>query len=128
VKIRRDPRSSLRSKARRGFRGHPVATIAYYGPDDQRASKVAVGIIAVEGAEVEPLERWFCEAGDARTDNDIGRQVIAFIRQHGAKTIAITDRIIGCPHEEVVDYPEGQPCPRCPFWASRDRWSGEPNP
>jgi hypothetical protein len=37
----------------------------------------------------------------------------------------LADRIIGCPHEEGVDYPEGQSCPRCPFWAHRDRWSGE---
>ena len=32
---------------------------------------------------------------------------------------------LGCPHEEGVDYPEGQICPQCPFWAHRDRWTGE---
>jgi len=126
VKIRRDPRQSLRKKARRGFRGYPVASIAYYGPDDQRASKIAVGIISAEGAEAEPLERWFSEVGDVRTDRDIGLLVVEFIRQHGAKSVVITDRIIGCPHEERIDYAEGQSCPRCPFWTSRDRWSGDP--
>jgi hypothetical protein len=34
-------------------------------------------------------------------------------------------RIIGCPHEEGIDYPEGSMCPKCPFWSSRDRWTGE---
>jgi hypothetical protein len=29
------------------------------------------------------------------------------------------------PHEEGIDYPEGKTCPQCPFWASRDRWTGE---
>lgn len=29
------------------------------------------------------------------------------------------------PHEEGVDYPEGHVCPQCPFWAHRDRWSGD---
>jgi hypothetical protein len=118
-------RSRLRKKARRGFRGYPVATVAFYGPDDQRASKVAVGIVAAEGAEAEPLERWFCEEGDARTDDSIGEEVLAFIREHGALTVVALDRIIGCPHEEGVDYAEGQVCPHCPFWANRDRWSGE---
>jgi hypothetical protein len=36
----------------------------------------------------------------------------------------MTDRIIGCPHEEGIDY-EGAACPACPFWAGRDRWTGE---
>ena len=29
------------------------------------------------------------------------------------------------PLEEGVDYPEGQTCPSCPYWANRDRWTGE---
>jgi hypothetical protein len=122
---RRRSRSPLQKKARRGFRGYPVATVAFYGPDDQCASKVVVGIVAAEGAQADPLERWFCADGDARTDDSIGEQVLAFIREHGALTVVAADRIIGCPHEEGVDYPEGQVCPRCPFWAHRDRWSGE---
>jgi hypothetical protein len=28
-------------------------------------------------------------------------------------------------HEEGIDYPEGEACPRCPFWAGRDRWTGQ---
>ncbi len=43
----------LRKKAKSGLRGWPVATIAFYGPNLSRASKVAVGIIAYEGAESE---------------------------------------------------------------------------
>lgn len=44
---------------------------------------------------------------------------------HGVKSIVMADRIIGCPHEEGIDYPDGQVCPQCPFWAHRDRWSGD---
>ena len=43
--------SPLRKKARRGFRGYPVATVAFYGPDDRHATKVAVGIVTAEGIE-----------------------------------------------------------------------------
>jgi hypothetical protein len=29
--------------------------------------------------------------------------------------------MLGCPHEEGIDYPEGEACPACPFWAGRER-------
>ena len=47
-----------------------------------------------------------------------------FIREQGAESVVIADRIMGCPHEEGIDYPEGEKCPSCPFWAYRDRFSG----
>ena len=116
----------LEKQARRGFRGYPIATIAYYGPDDIRASKVAVGILLSEkDKEAVYLERWFSETGDVRHDLLINQQIVEFIEQHKPKSVAITDRIIGCPHEEGIDYPRGEKCPQCPFWANRDRWTGE---
>jgi hypothetical protein len=24
-----------------------------------------------------------------------------------------------------IDYPQNEKCPHCPFWANRDRWTGE---
>jgi hypothetical protein len=42
----------------------------------------------------------------------------------GVRSVAMVDRIIGYPHEEGIDY-QGPTCPLCPFWAGRDRWSGE---
>ncbi len=125
MKFKSRTQSPLRKKARRGFRGYPVATVAFYGPDDTHATKVAVGIVAAEGAQAEALERWFAEERDVRSDPAIGRAILDFIQRHGVKSVVMTDRIIGCPHEEGVDYPEGQACPRCPFWAHRDRWTGE---
>ena len=116
----------LEKQARRGFHGYPVATIAYYGPDDRRASKVVAGILLSEkDKEAVHLERWFSETGDVRQDLLINQQIVEFIEQHKPKSVAITDRIIGCPHEEGIDYPRGEKCPQCPFWANRDRWTGE---
>jgi hypothetical protein len=125
VRFKRHPDSPLKRRARRGFRGYPVATIAFYGPDDKRASKVAVGVVTAEGAEPIALKRWFAEEGDVRTDPAVGSDILQFVRDHGAKSVVMTDGIIGCPHEEGVDYPEGSACPQCPFWAHRDRWTGD---
>jgi hypothetical protein len=116
---------SLRKKAERGFRGYPVATVALYGPDDKRASKVAVGIVEEEDGKVTALERWFSDEDDVRKEAAILQAILDFIKDHGVRSVVMADRIIGCPHEEGVDYPEGQKCPQCPFWATRDRWSGE---
>jgi hypothetical protein len=50
MKIKRRP-TRLEKQAKRGDRGFPVGTVAFYGPDASRASKVAVGIIPYEDAE-----------------------------------------------------------------------------
>jgi hypothetical protein len=114
----------LSKKAKKGFRGWPVATVAFYGPDDARATKVSVGIVPAEDAEVLDLRRWLPEGpGDIRNDVGVTEQVLAFIKEAGALSVVMTDRIIGCPHEEGIDY-QGPTCPVCSFWAGRERWSG----
>ena len=115
----------LLKRARKGFRGYPLATIAFYGPDDRRATKVVVGVVAREGAEPDPLERWYADDEDLRSDDETTQQIRAFLTQHNIVSVVAVDRIIGCPHEEGIDYPDGTACPQCPFWANRDRFTGE---
>ncbi|MBI2294006.1 MAG: hypothetical protein HYU73_27455 [Betaproteobacteria bacterium] len=123
--LRERHKVALWKKARRGFSGYPVATVAFYGPDDKVATKVSVGIIRAEGEDPVALERWISEKVDVRNEHAILEKVLEFVRVHGAKSVAMVDRVIGCPHEEGTDYPEGSVCPRCPFWVHRDRWTGE---
>lgn len=125
MRIRRRSTSPLRRKARKGFRGYPIATVAFYGPTAEKATKVAVGIILNEGEEASSLERWLSDEQDVRFDPGIGESILEFIERHGAKSVVMTDGLIGCPHEEGTDYPVGESCPRCPYWAGRDRWSGQ---
>jgi hypothetical protein len=113
----------LAKKAKRGFRGYPVATVALYGPDDVTATKIAVGIVSAEGAEATELRRWLSDGADIRRDVQVTAEVLTFIEAEGALSVTMVDRIIGCPHEEGIDY-EGPTCPVCPFWAGRDRWTG----
>jgi hypothetical protein len=127
MKIKREP-TRLEKKARRGQRGYPVATIAFYGPDASRASKVAVGIIRTEDGMPTEMKKWFSDTSDVRRDAAIGGEILDFIEEHGARTVAMSSSIIGCPHEEGPDYPEGEVCPQCPYWVNRDRWSGEELP
>ena len=103
-------RKRLSKRAKRGFRGWPLATVALYGPDDTQATKLAVGIVPSEGVEATELRRWFSKETDIRRDAAVAEEVLAFIETSGAKTVVMTDRIIGCPHEEGIDY-EGATCP-----------------
>lgn len=96
----------LTKLSNKGFRGYPVATVAFYGSDDRRASKVAVGIVAAEGAEPAALERWFSQERDVRDDTDITTAIVTFLDGHNVKSVVVADQIIGCPHEEGVDYPK----------------------
>src|SRR5438477_2703323 len=97
----------LRKKARKGMRGWPIATVAFYGPNLRQATKVAVGIVLSENAAVEGLRDWKVDRGDIRSDPGIAREILEFIEQHQVRSVVMTDRIIGCPHQEGIDY-EGE--------------------
>ena len=114
----------LRKKARKGVRGWPTATIAFYGPDLSRATKVAVGIVPSEDANVQELRDWKVDRGDIRADPAIAKEILDFIETHGVLSVAMTVQIIGCPHQEGIDY-EGEWCPVCEFWRGRDRFTGQ---
>jgi hypothetical protein len=114
----------LQKKPRKGMRGWPLATIAFYGPNLSQATKVAVGIIPSENADVSQMRDWKVEHGDVRNDPPIAREILEFIQEHGALSVAVSDGIMGCPHQEGIDY-EGEWCPVCDFWRGRDRFTGK---
>lgn len=119
--LRLHPRLAKRS--RRGFRGFPAATVAFYGPDDARASKVVVTILPAKGAEPTHLVAFTSDAPDVREDHLVGERVMAFVEKHEALSVFVAEEVLGCAHEEGVDYPAGTACPACPFWAVNDRWA-----
>lgn len=123
--VSRNPQYWLEKWSRRKT-GFPIATIAYYGEDDKVASKVVVGIVLSEkDDDVAFMEKWYGKKADVRFDSEIKVHIVNFLEQHNVHRVVMVDRIIGCPHEEGIDYPEGEKCPQCPFWANRDRWTGE---
>lgn len=95
---------------------YPIATIAYYGPDDKHVTKIAVGIVASEDAKP-IMERW--RGPDVAVNPEVMAQIHSFIQAHDVREVAMTDGIIGCPHEEGIDFPKGQECPYCPFWRGK---------
>ena len=105
---------------------YPVATVAAYGPDNTLATKLVVSVLGRPGRRDPTATRtWMTQAIDVRHDAAIAAEVANFAQQHRAKQTVSYDRIIGCPHEEGIDYPMGRTCLRCPFWAGIDRFTHE---
>ncbi len=78
-----------------------------------------------EGAATAGIRRFLSKnLRDMRADNLVAAEVLAVITEAGAISVVMADRIIGCPHEEGIDY-QGPTCPFCPFWAGRHRWTGK---
>lgn len=122
------PRKWLEKKAKREARGFPMGTIAFYGPDNHRATKVAVSVVQALQSEPSELRRWFVDHGDARTDETVLADIATFLRSRKVRSVVMMKSIFGCPHEEGIDYPEGGSCPHCPYWAGRNRWTGKLEP
>lgn len=95
---------------------YPIGTLAMYGPDDQRTTKLVAAVIRREGAEP-ALERWV--GNNVLHNNKVQRQIREFFARHGVKSGIGTEANIGCPHEEVLDFPEGEDCPFCPYWSGK---------
>ncbi len=95
---------------------YPIGTVAYYGPDDKTVTKIAAGVITSEDAKP-ILKRW---RGPGVVNNpEVAAELTAFFESYGVRQVAMTDGVLGCPHEEGIDFPEGQECPYCPFWRGK---------
>jgi hypothetical protein len=91
----------------------PIGTVAYYGPNDQTITKVVAGVLPDD--KTDPiLKKWLGE-GIAQ-DPKIAMEIGEFFQKQKVQKVVMTEGIIGCPHEEGIDYPSGESCPECPFW------------
>jgi SEC-C motif len=95
---------------------YPIGTVALYGPDDKRTTKIAAGVILRDGAEP-IIKRWV--ATEVTTNPKVQQEMQEFFMQHGVKSVAMSEGNMGCPHEEGLDFPDGEDCPFCPFWKGK---------
>jgi hypothetical protein len=92
---------------RRGRRSdqYPLASIAPYGPDTTFATKLLVSVLERPGQRnPSTMRTWTTQAVDVRHDPTIAAGVADFLREYGVKHTVTSDRIMGCPHQEGIDY------------------------
>jgi hypothetical protein len=94
----------------------PVGTIALYGPDDKRTTKIAAAVIKWEGANP-ILKRWV--GSNVKDNAKVRGEIQEFFKKYGVHSVVASDGNMGCPHEEGKDFPTGGDCPLCPFWKGK---------
>jgi hypothetical protein len=81
-----------------------------------------LSIFLTHGAEP-TLYRFFEEAKDVRFRINVQEDILARIREHEVRSLVMKEEIFGCPHEEGIDYPLGEKCPKCSYWKDHDRFA-----
>ncbi len=103
-----------------------VVTISLYGKNDQVASKLVATTLHMGSKKIKEMKKWYSDTEeDIREIPEVVKELAAFVGKWNPKIVSSLDKIIGCPHEEGIDYPENESCPECPFWSYRDRFTGE---
>ena len=101
----------------------PMGTIAMYGPDDKKVTKIVAGVILHEDAEP-ILERFMGSA--VETDPKVQKSIAELFGKYDVRSVLSPQGNIGCPHEEGEDFPIGGDCPFCPFWKGKQGSGAEP--
>lgn len=104
-------------KVRTDFR---TGTIAYYGPNDKNRYKIVVGITVAAGRNFIETRKWSSESKDIKNAKHVLEEIAAYLNLSRVNSVVRIERVIGCPHEVGIDYPEGMTCPVCPFWVKED--------
>jgi hypothetical protein len=99
-----------------GAERYPAGTLALYGPNDKITTKIVAGYLAKEDAE--PIIERFVGA-HIKDDPKVVEKIKAFFAEHKVSQIVISDGNMGCPHEQPDDFPIGEDCPFCPWWAGK---------
>ena len=85
--------NELRQRNKDGVRGYQVASVAYFGPDDQVATKVVVFILPDETFKPSATERWQSVISDLRDDEGVNEEILHFIDEQGARRCSWTGRL-----------------------------------
>lgn len=118
-------KNDLEQMTQRGFRGYPIATVAFYGPTSKIVTKIVASVFMDDDHKISFMEKWYPNDTNVEMNDEIRDNLLAFINKHNVKSVVVSDGVMGCPHEEGIDYPEGESCPQCPYWENRDRFLDE---
>jgi hypothetical protein len=75
----------IAKKVKKGFRGYPQISLAYFGESVDCATEVVIGFVSEEGAEVQ-VQKFSCK-DDVRKDETIQTTLLKVIERADAKTV-----------------------------------------
>jgi hypothetical protein len=95
---------------------YPIGTLAYYGPDNQTCTRIIASVINAPNAKPQ-FREW--QDIDVCENPQVASEIGDYFRLAGVKDVIMTEGVVGCPHDEGVDYSLGESCPECPFWQNQ---------
>lgn len=75
----------IAKQVKKGFKGYPLISIAYFGETPELATEVVIQFISGEGAE--PQEQRFSAQTDVRDDQTIQTVIVKIIERANANSI-----------------------------------------
>ncbi len=106
----------MKHRKRRRPTKYPIGTVALYGPDDVTTTKIAASVIKDKNAQP-IIKRWV--SSNIVNNVKVKKEIQQFFMNHGVESVVVSEGNMGCPHEEGPDFPHGEDCPFCPFWAGK---------
>ena len=106
-------RSVLKEKT-----NYPIGALVYFGPDDQTVTKIIA--VVIQSSDTDPFLRSWGGNG-VTTNGDVILEIGSYFKKFQVNEVVMTEGVVGCPHEEGVDYPAGEACPYCPFWSEKSK-------
>jgi len=92
---------------------YPIGTLAYYGPNNQICTRIIASVVNAPNAK--PQFRYWQEP-DVCTSPQVAAEIGEFFKLNSIQDVVMTEGVIGCPHDEGIDYPEDGICPDCLYW------------
>jgi len=93
---------------------YPIGILAYFGPDDKQITK-AVAVIVQDRTSPPSYKSW--NSPEFISDSRVASEIGQYFLDNLVTEVVMTEGVVGCPHEEGIDFPYGKQCPKCPFWA-----------
>ena len=75
----------IAKRVKKGFRGYPQVSLAYFGESTNYATEVVIGFISEEGAAAQ--EQKLTSKSDVRKDETIQTTILKVIERADAKTV-----------------------------------------
>jgi len=94
----------------------PFGILSYFGPDNESITKIVA--LVIKGSDIKPILRSWSQPG-VTSDPLVAAEIGKFFLENKTENIVMPDGVLGCPHEEGVDFPLRTVCPYCVFWSSQ---------
>jgi hypothetical protein len=96
----------------------PVGVLAFYGPSPEKCTKAVATVVDLKKALIVAV----FDGPDVQRNQALLNKVFAFFKEHDVAQAVVFEELLGCEHEEGVDFEEGETCPLCPDWKPSVDW------